>query len=228
VPSRQSINSRPVFESDGSGSISTARRRTGSETVIVVKGYFDCLRVHQAGFPCVVAWMGSSLSAEQERILIERFERVVLMLDGDATGRTASRVISAKLTARCRVVVVHLPHAAQPDQLSPAAIEKLLLNVNTRKMFETRIMRPAETITYSGRKMVLTLGSTLFGEPLELCGQPYVYAADWYELKAEQEARGLKGGDDVRCAGFVLDQLDIPNSYAYADYTDRGWEVFWT
>jgi DNA primase len=42
---------------------------TSSQTVIVVEGYFDCVRVHQAGFPCVVALMGSSLSASQERVL---------------------------------------------------------------------------------------------------------------------------------------------------------------
>ena len=60
---------------------------TGSQTVIVVEGYFDCLRVHQAGIPFVVALMGTSLSASQARVLTERFDRVVLMLDGDATGR---------------------------------------------------------------------------------------------------------------------------------------------
>jgi DNA primase len=99
---------------------------TGSQTAIVVEGYFDCLRVHQAGFPWVVALMGSSLSAEQERVLVERFERVVLMLDGDTAGRTGSRLISARLSERCLVVVVSLPDGAQPDRLSPAAIQELL------------------------------------------------------------------------------------------------------
>jgi DNA primase len=30
----------------------------GGDRVIVVEGYFDCLRVHQAGFPHLVALMG--------------------------------------------------------------------------------------------------------------------------------------------------------------------------
>lgn len=59
---------------------------TGSHTVIVVESYFDCLRVHQAGFPSVVALMGSSLSRAQETVLVERFERVVVMLDGDSAA----------------------------------------------------------------------------------------------------------------------------------------------
>jgi DNA primase len=98
---------------------------TGSPTVIVVEGYFDCLRVHQAGFPWVVALMGSSLSEAQATVLVERFERVLLMLDGDATGHGASRVIHARLSQRAFVVVVQVPAGAQPDQLSTAFLQGL-------------------------------------------------------------------------------------------------------
>jgi DNA primase len=99
---------------------------TGSRSVIVVEGYFDCLRVHQAGLPWVVALMGSSLSAEQENALLEHFDRIVLLLDGDAAGRAASRTLAARLSGRCRVAVVLVPDGAQPDQLSVTAIHKLM------------------------------------------------------------------------------------------------------
>ena len=99
---------------------------TGSKTVIVVEGYFDCLRVHRARLPWVVALMGSSLSREQENALLEAFDRVVLLLDGDAAGRAASRPIAARLSRRCWVAEVQVPDGAQPDQLSLAAIQQLL------------------------------------------------------------------------------------------------------
>lgn len=99
---------------------------TGSKTVIVVEGYFDCLRVHRAGLPWVVALMGSSLSAQQENALLESFDRVLLLLDGDAAGRAASRAIAARLSRRCLAAEVHVPDGAQPDQLSLAAISRLL------------------------------------------------------------------------------------------------------
>ena len=101
---------------------------TSSQTVIVVEGYFDCVRVHQAGFPFVVALMGSSLSASQERVLAERFERVFLMLDGDAAGRAASRAIAARLSDKCSVALVNVPEGAQPDQLRPTVIRDLILD----------------------------------------------------------------------------------------------------
>ena len=99
---------------------------TGSKTVIVVEGYFDCLRVHRAGLPWVVALMGSSLSAEQENALLAAFERVALLLDGDAAGRAASRAIATRLSRRCWVAEIQVPDGAQPDQLSLVAIQQLL------------------------------------------------------------------------------------------------------
>ncbi len=37
---------------------------SGEAGVVVVEGFFDCLKVHQAGFRSVVALMGSALSQE--------------------------------------------------------------------------------------------------------------------------------------------------------------------
>lgn len=106
---------------------------TGSTRVIVVEGYFDCLRVHQAGLPWVVALMGSSLSTDQGSALLKRFDSVVLMLDGDAAGSAASRSIAATLSGRCSVSAVRVPDGTQPDQLSLTAIQELLRDSETRQ-----------------------------------------------------------------------------------------------
>lgn len=99
---------------------------SGGQTVIVVEGYFDCVRVYQAGLPGVVALMGSSLSLEQEKLLVGRFERVILMLDGDDTGREATQTIRAKLIQECAVLTATVSDGTQPDQLSPGEIRELL------------------------------------------------------------------------------------------------------
>ena len=98
---------------------------TESEQVLVVEGYFDCLRVHQAGFRCVVGLMGCVLSEAQENVLLERFQTVLLMLDGDQAGREASRAVAARLSKKCSVGVVRVPDGAQPDQLPPEVIRRL-------------------------------------------------------------------------------------------------------
>jgi hypothetical protein len=99
--------------------------QTGSRNVIVVEGFFDALKVHQAGHP-VVALMGSSFSQRQSELLLSHFARVTLMLDGDETGRRAAKSIIQLLTPRVPVHNVELPNRVQPDQLLSAEINVLV------------------------------------------------------------------------------------------------------
>jgi 5S rRNA maturation endonuclease (ribonuclease M5) len=99
--------------------------QTGGPNVIVVEGFFDALKVHQAGHPAVVALMGSSFSQRQSDLLLSRFASVTLMLDGDQPGRRAAEVIAELLTPKVRVHQLELPTRVQPDQLSSAEINVL-------------------------------------------------------------------------------------------------------
>lgn len=99
---------------------------TRQSTIIVVEGFFDCLKVYQAGFRCVAALMGSALYEDQCRLLVERFNSIILMLDGDATGRRASSAIAPILAAHRHLSVVELPDGTQPDQLTTQAFQRIL------------------------------------------------------------------------------------------------------
>jgi DNA primase len=101
----------------------------GERAVVVVEGYFDCLKVHQAGYPGVVGLMGLSLSESQERLLLERFRRVVLMLDGDHSGCRATERLATQLAGKCPVQVVQVPPGKQPDQLGRDEIAALLVAI---------------------------------------------------------------------------------------------------
>ena len=94
-------------------------------TVVIVEGFFDCIKVQQAGFPCVVALMGSSLSQCQENLLRKYFREVILMLDGDKAGRRASETIAARWVPRLSVRIVATPPNLQPDQMSADQIHCL-------------------------------------------------------------------------------------------------------
>ncbi len=97
----------------------------GGNTVVVVEGFFDCMKVHQAGFRSVVALMGAALYESQRRTLLERFHHITLLLDGDPTGRQASAVIAQKLRAQCCLRVIPLPDGVQPDQMPAPEILRL-------------------------------------------------------------------------------------------------------
>ena len=104
--------------------------REAAGCAVVVEGFFDCLRVHQAGYPNVVALLGVSLSEVQEQLLVERFPRLVLMLDGDEAGRRASQQLAARLKGKVSLSVVEVPSGRQPDQLSSAEMELLLFEAS--------------------------------------------------------------------------------------------------
>jgi DNA primase len=71
-------------------------KKIGSQ-VIIVESNFDAIRIHQAGFPNVVATLGGFLSTEQHAILNRYFNRIIIMTDADKAGRDLGYSISSKL-----------------------------------------------------------------------------------------------------------------------------------
>jgi DNA primase len=99
---------------------------TAEDTVILVEGFFDCLRVAQAGFENVVSLLGIELYERPAELLSERFRRVLLMLDGDVAGRQGRGQVVSRLRDRCEVDVIELPEGAQPDQLPDDELRQLI------------------------------------------------------------------------------------------------------
>ena len=93
--------------------------------VVLVEGFFDCMKVVLAEHACV-ALMGCSMSGDQEEQLVAHFRQVVVMLDGDEAGRKAAGEIGGRLVHKVWVRVVDLPDGKQPDQLSTAELQAVL------------------------------------------------------------------------------------------------------
>ena len=104
--------------------------REAAGCAIVVEGFFDCLRVHQAGYHNVVALMGVTLSEVQEQLLLARFPKLVLMLDGDEAGQRASQQLAKRLRGRVSLSMVKVPSGRQPDQLSSEEIRRVVSRAN--------------------------------------------------------------------------------------------------
>jgi DNA primase len=100
------------------------------KSVVVVEGFFDCMKVHQAGARSVVGLLGSVLYEPQRQALLERFRQIILMMDGDPTGRKATTLIAQKLRPHCSVRAILLPDGVQPDQLAAKHIRKILESAN--------------------------------------------------------------------------------------------------
>ena len=68
--------------------------------------------------------MGSNLSVRQESLL-SRLRSILICLDGDEAGRTATEEIVRRLTRKLFVKVIDLPDGVQPDHLSSEELRVL-------------------------------------------------------------------------------------------------------
>ncbi len=71
-------------------------KKIGSN-VIIVESAFDAIRIHQAGFPNVVATLGGHISKENISSLNRYFNRIIIMTDADEAGRKLGSNISDRL-----------------------------------------------------------------------------------------------------------------------------------
>jgi DNA primase len=98
--------------------------------LIVVEGFFDCMRLHQAGIHHVVALMGSSLSDEQEALIVAAVGpqgKVALMFDEDEAAWKGREEAPSRLSSRVHVKVVGLgEEGTQPDGVSAETLARYL------------------------------------------------------------------------------------------------------
>ena len=73
------------------------RAKKIGQQVIVCESNFDAIRIHQAGFPNVVATLGGFISNEQQSLLNRHFNKIIIMTDADEAGRELGKSISSKL-----------------------------------------------------------------------------------------------------------------------------------
>ena len=159
-------------------------REASEGAVIVVEGFFDALKVHQAGFPAVAALMGSSMSQEQEDLLTDHFDRVILMLDGDEPGRLAAEEISGRLTRKVFVKVVDVPESEQPVSCPAGSSRGYLEAEVLRRGFprpfclgKPRSLALVEQVVEGFSEQLLDSSVLLEGELAELLGDSRVEMA---------------------------------------------------
>ena len=85
--------------------------------LILVEGYMDAIALHQYGFDCAVASLGTSLTEEHAVLLSRYTEQVVLIYDGDEAGQRATRrAIPMLEKAGINVKVLKMRDAKDPDE----------------------------------------------------------------------------------------------------------------
>ena len=91
----------------------------------------DTLSLHQAGFDCAVASLGTALTPDHAQLLSRYTKEVVIAYDGDGAGVSAAqRAIGLLEKTGMKVRVLRMKGAKDPDEFigkyGPEAFAKLL------------------------------------------------------------------------------------------------------
>ena len=85
--------------------------------MILVEGYMDAIALHQYGFDCAVASLGTALTEDGANLLSRYTDQVVLIYDDDAAGQNATqRAIPILEKAGLQVKVLQMRDAKDPDE----------------------------------------------------------------------------------------------------------------
>ena len=143
--------------------------------LILVEGYMDAIALHQYGFDCAVASLGTALTEDGANLLSKYTDQVVLIYDGDEAGqRAAQRAIPILEKTGLQVKVLQMRDAKDPDEYLKkfgADKFKLLLEGSSnrveyqlnaiRKKFDIREDDQRVKYIHESAEMICTLGSAV-------------------------------------------------------------------
>jgi len=112
----------------------TRRARSNLKRLLIVEGYMDAVRLHQAGINYAVATLGTATTPEHFKRIFRLVNEVVFAFDGDKAGRAAAwRALQHALPEAHEgreIRFLFLPEGHDPDTL---------VGEEGREAFETRL-----------------------------------------------------------------------------------------
>ena len=143
--------------------------------LILVEGYMDAIALHQYGFDCAVASLGTALTEDGANLLSKYTDQVVLIYDGDKAGQNATqRAIPILEKAGLQVKVLQMRDTKDPDEYLKkfgADKFKLLLEESAnrveyqlnaiRRKYDLREDDQRVKYIYESAELLCTLGSAV-------------------------------------------------------------------
>ncbi len=125
--------------------------------ILQCEGYMDVIALHQAGFDCAVASLGTSFTSGHAMIIKRHAKDVVLTLDSDGAGRKAAlRAIPILKSAGIDVRVLSMKPYKDPDEfikaMGPEAYEKRIEEAMNAFYFQSDMLREEYDINDPGGK----------------------------------------------------------------------------
>ncbi len=147
--------------------------RTSLKRLVIVEGYMDVVRLHQAGIACAVATLGTATTPEHLKRIFRLVSEVVFAFDGDRAGRAAAwralQNVLPELREGREVRFLFLPEGEDPDSLvgreGSAAFEARLAGAQPLSEYlSTQLREQADLSHADGRAKFVALARPLLAK----------------------------------------------------------------
>lgn len=102
----------------------------GVNDIIIVEGIFDVWAYHRIGIDNVVALLGSSISDEQFKLILQLGVDVICSLDNDNAGNKCKNKIISLFKSKAKIYSVNLPEGEDPASITKDELMTCYLNRN--------------------------------------------------------------------------------------------------
>lgn len=107
----------PVFDKGSNLFSLNFAKDSSTNRMILAEGYMDVIAIHQAGFPNVVATLGTAITPAQARKLTQYAKEIIIAYDSDGPGQTATqKAINRFSEVGLSTRILHMNGAKDPDE----------------------------------------------------------------------------------------------------------------
>ncbi|MGI5970696.1 MAG: toprim domain-containing protein, partial [Oscillospiraceae bacterium] len=157
-------------------------KKSGHRRLILSEGYMDVVSLHQAGFDCAVASLGTSLTEEQASLMARYKNEVVIAYDSDEAGiKAAQRAIGILGKTGLSVKVLRMEGAKDPDEFikskGTAAFSQLLDRSENHIEYRLNLIRLKHDLDQSAERVAYLSEAIALLTTLESAVEREVYGA---------------------------------------------------
>ncbi len=168
-------------------------KKSKEDYIILTEGYMDAIALHQYGFDCAVASLGTALTEEHAQLLSKYTEKVILTYDGDEAGQNATRrAIPILEKAGLTVKVLRMQGAKDPDEFlkkyGPDAFRSLLNKSENQAEYHLRSLQKKFDLTKDDQRVAFLKEAAAFIATLRNAVEREIYghrAAETAGVKPE-------------------------------------------
>lgn len=191
-----------------------ARKNIKKESIFLVEGYMDVIKLHQFGYKNTVASLGTALTSEQVKLIKKVASKLFIIYDSDDAGvRAALRALEISQSEDLDARVVLVTGAKDPDEFllkyGAKAFEELLTKSYDYLMFNIiSIQHNYEINQETGKMNFLKESVAYIKKYLEKKNTSHIYVENAVYYLSEVTGYSIKAiGQDIFGKFFSIKQF---------------------